>query len=190
MRTSLVVLGIAAVAGVSVLTVESRDFGAKAPDAAPSLYPAETASKHVETARPASPIPSAADNRRQIKGRYHSAARIASPADRDKEYAALAGYAAAGGDFELAIEIADHVSASGERDESYARIVHQAMTVGNFAAADKAAEKISSVLLREEQFKRIAASCPANTSTEATSSVPGLGKGSGAGALSRSDHAR
>jgi hypothetical protein len=189
MKLSLVILGIAVVAGLSVLAVESRYFGATTPDAARSLSSAVTASQRVERTQPRPPVPDAADNRLEIKTRYRSAARISSPAERDKEYGALAGYAAAGGDFELALEIAPNIAAAGERDESYTRIVHQAMTAGDFAAADKAAGKISSAMLRDEQFKKIAQSCPANTSTEDASSILGLEKGSGASALTRSDRA-
>jgi hypothetical protein len=189
MKLSLVIPGIAVVAGLSILAVQSGRFGTRAPDAAPSVSPALTASKHVETAQARSPVPDAAGNRREIEARYQSAARISSPAERDKEYAALAGYAAAGGDFELALEIAPNIAAAGERDESYARIVHQAIAVGDFATADKAAGKISSTMLRDEQFKKIAQSCPANMSTEDASSVLGLEKGRGASALTRSDRA-
>jgi hypothetical protein len=187
MRTSIVVLGIAIVAGLSVLVVGSKYFITRLPEPAALPSPPEVASNSSDAARPERAMSGTADSRREIKARYGSAATISSAVERDKEYGALAGYAAAGGDFELALEITDHVSAAALRDSSYARIVHQAMTVGDFASADKAAEKISSVLLRDEQFRKIAQSCPANTMTEGASSVPGLGKESGAGALIRSD---
>lgn len=189
MRTSIIILGIAIVAGLSVLAVESKYFITRSPDPAALSSPSEVASKSSDAARPGPAMSDTADNRREIKARYLSAAPISSAAERDKEYGVLAGYAAAGGDFELALEIADHVSAAALRDSSYARIVHQAMTVGDFASADRAAEKISSDLLREEQFRKIAQSCPANTTTGATASFPGLGGGNRAGALTRFDRA-
>jgi hypothetical protein len=189
MRTSIVILGIAIVAGLSVLTVESKFFISRSPDPAALPSPSAIASNSSEVARPRSAMPDTADNRREIKARYLSAATISSAVERDNEYGTLAGYAAAGGDFGLALEIADHVSAAAVRDVSYARIVHQAMSVGDFAAADKAAGKISSVMLRDEQFKKIAQSCPSNTMTEGTASVPDLESGNRAGALTRSDRA-
>jgi len=121
---------------------------------------------------------------------YETAAKIASVAERDKEYAVLVGYAAGAGDFELAMDIAGHMSAAGPRDSCYARIVHQAMKVGDVAAADRAAEKISAVVLRDEQFKKIAESCPANTRTEEAASLLGLDGGKPAGSVHRPDRAR
>ena len=189
MRTSIVILGIAIVAGLSVHTVASKYFITRSPDPAALPSPSGIESKSSDAARPRSAMSDTADNRREIKARYLSAATILSAAERDKEYGALGGYAAAGGDFELALEIADHVSAAAARDSSYARIVHQAMTVGDFASADKAAEKISSVMLRDEQFKKIAQSCPSNTTTDGAASVPGLENRNRVGALKRSDRA-
>lgn len=182
MRTSIVILGIAIVAGLSVLAVGSKYFATRSPDPAALPSSSSIASKSSD-ARPRLAISDTADNRREIRARYVSAATISSSGERDKEYGALAGYAAAGGDFGLALEIADHVSDAAVRDSSYARIVHQAMTVGDFASADKAAEKISSVMLRDEQFRKIAQSCPSNTTTEATTSVLGLESGNPRGSF-------
>jgi len=115
---------------------------------------------------------------------------MTSTVERDKEYAVLIGYAMGEGDFELAMDIADSLSAVGVRDDSYARIVHQAMKVGDVAAADKAAEKISSVILRDEQFKKIAESCPSNTATEGAASVLGLDSGNRTGPVQHSGRVR
>lgn len=144
-------------------------------------------SKDLSAGVPAAVAPAASQT---IKARYETAAKIASVAERDKEYAVLVGYAAGAGDFELAMDIAGHMSAAGPRDSCYARIVHQAMKVGDLAAADRAAEKISSVVLRDEQFKKIAESCPANTRTEEAASLLGLDGGKPAGSVHRPDRAR
>jgi len=144
-------------------------------------------SKDLSAGVPAAVAPVASQ---AIKARYQTAAKIPSVTERDKEYTVLVGYAAGAGDFELAMDIAENMSAAGSRDSCYARIVQQAMKVVDVAAADRAAEKISSVVLRDEQFKKIAESCPANTKTEAASSLLGLDGGKPAGPVHRPDRAR
>ena len=162
--TMALILGIAIAANLPALAAEPKDLSAGAPASAAPAASSQT-----------------------IKARYKRATRIASAADRDKEYATLVGDAAGAGDFELAMDIAGHLSAAGMRDNCYARIVYQAMKVGDAAAADRAAEKISSVILRDEQFKKIAESCPSNTTTEGAASVLGLDGGKPAESVHRPD---
>ena len=144
--------------------------------------------KDLSAAAPAATAPVATSQ--AIKVRYKRAAKIASVADRDKEYAALVGDAARAGDFELAMDIAGHLSAAGMRDNCYARIVHQAMQVGDMATADSAAEKITSVTLRDVQFKKIAESCPSNTTTGGAASALGLDSGKPVEVVNRPDRVR
>lgn len=160
-------LGIAIAANLPALAAEPKDLGAAAPASAAPVATSQS-----------------------IKVRYKRAAKIASVADRDKEYAALVGGAAEAGDFELAMDIAGHLSAAGMRDNCYARIVYQAMKVGDMATADSAAERISSVILRDEQFKKIAESCPSNTTTGGAASALGLDGGKPAAAVNRPDRVR
>lgn len=136
-------------------------------------FAAEPKDLSVRPAVPAGPVATS----QVTKARYAKAAKIASIIDREREYAVLVGDAAGGGDFELAMDIAGHISAAGLRDNCYATIVSRAMQVGDAAAADSAAEKISSVILRDEQFRKIAQSCPANTTTDGAASVLGLDGG-------------
>lgn len=199
------ILGVAAIAGLSTLAVESKYFSTWAsrpaapaptlqtgqtPAATALLSPAESEPNGVQAVIPMSPDHRAADQQRNIKAQYRTAAKSFSTIERDKEYAVLIGYAVGEGDFELAMDIADSVSAVGTRDEGYAKIVHQAMKVGDVAAADKAAEKISSVIVRDEQFKKIAESCPSNTTTEGAASVLGLDSGNRTGLVQHSGRGR
>jgi hypothetical protein len=190
MRIAIVILGVATVVGLSIFALGSKYSGKEAAVADVLPFSPATGPKDVDAARPGSPVPETGDNRAKIKARYHAAAAISSAAERDREYGALAGYAAADGDFELAVEIAAHVSAAGGRDSSYARIVHQAVMVRDFAAADKAAKKISSAALREEQFRKIVQSCPANTTAPETTSALGLQSDKQAETVTRYDRGR
>jgi hypothetical protein len=205
MRTAIVGLVVVVIAGLSALAVDYKYFGAKAPGS-PAPAPITQAVRAPEvavfpspsglvfndgdTVQTMSPDHDVAEKQRQIRASYEKARKISSTVERDKEYAILVGYATGAGDFELAIDIASRISAAGMRDNSYAEIVQQAMTIGDAAAADKAAEKISSVILRDEQFRKIAASCPSNTTTDATASVLGLKSENRAEPVQRSDRGR
>ena len=160
-------LGVAIAANLPALAAEPEDLSARAPASAALVATSQT-----------------------IRARYKRATKIASVTVRDQEYATLVGDAAGAGDFELAMDIAGHLSAAGMRDNCYARIVYQAMKVGDVAVADSAAEKISSVTLRDEQFKKIAESCPSNTTTGGAASALGLDSGKPVEVVNRPDRVR
>ena len=189
MRTVIIVLGVMAIAGIAAFAVQWKYSGTEGSDGVALVYPSNRGSKAAETVQiPA--VPGAGYDQQKMRIWYDSAARISSITDRDAAYRALVEDAARQGDFELALEISDHISATGQRDSGYASIARQALAAGDFATADKAAEEISSVSLREEQFKKMAGACPSNVTTEGAASVLGLDTGNRAGAWTQTSHAQ
>lgn len=176
MKTAILTLVVAFIAGVLVLTFSAKSPGspasaptpqaARAPEAAGLPSPSAVVSQDAERVQSRPQDHRAAEKREQINALYETARKIASVVERDQEYATLVAYATRERDFELAIDIASGMFSVVKRDNNYAKIVYQAILARDFPAADQAAGKMSTVVLRNEQLKKITEACPANAMTQ------------------------